>query len=76
MKKKLKKVCWMLSLLILFGSVVLKAAIPVEERAALVALYNSTNGDSWYYNGGWKTPPLEADGFGAIGSEGTWPGIT
>ncbi len=49
-------------------------AIPSYERAALIALYNSTNGDSWRYNTGWKDGTLEADGFGPIGSEGTWYG--
>ena len=33
------------------------AAIPAAERQALIALYNSTNGDSWLNNGGWN-PPL------------------
>jgi hypothetical protein len=46
------------------------------ERQALIALYNYTNGDSWWINSGWKDPPLEPDGFAAIGSEGTWYGIT
>ena len=30
------------------------AAIPAAERQALIALYNSTNGDSWSENSGWK----------------------
>ncbi len=54
----------------------LQGAIPPSERAALIALYNATNGDNWYVNTGWKTEPLESDGFGPIGSEGTWKGIT
>ena len=28
----------------------LNGAIPASERAALIALYNATNGDNWYYN--------------------------
>ena len=36
-----------------------RAQIPPQERVALIALYNSTNGDSWYDNTGWKTPPLD-----------------
>ncbi|MCX6583611.1 MAG: hypothetical protein NT166_25840 [Candidatus Aminicenantes bacterium] len=32
--------------------------IPASERAALIALYNSTNGDSWTNNSGWKPPPF------------------
>ena len=47
-----------------------------KERAALIALYSSTNGDHWINNSGWKTPPLEVDGFGAYGSEGSWFGVT
>jgi Leucine-rich repeat (LRR) protein len=51
------------------------AAIPALERAALIALYNSTNGDNWYYNYGWKTLPLAGDGFAMPGTEGNWYGI-
>jgi Leucine-rich repeat (LRR) protein len=50
-------------------------AIPASERAALIALYNSTNGDNWYYNKGWKTPPLHTDGFAMPGTEGSWQGV-
>jgi len=39
------------------------------ERAALMALYNATNGDDWFNNTGWKTPPLAADGFAYPGTE-------
>ena len=49
--------------------------IPAKERAALIAFYNAANGDSWTDHSGWKTPPLEADGFAAYGSEGTWYGV-
>ncbi|MDQ1352707.1 MAG: hypothetical protein QG657_3013 [Acidobacteriota bacterium] len=52
------------------------AAIPSQERAALIALYNSTNGDNWTNSSGWKTPPLAADGFALPGTENTWYGIT
>jgi hypothetical protein len=54
----------------------LKAAIPASERAALIALYNSTIGDNWDDNSGWKGNKDESDGFSQIGSEGTWYGIT
>ena len=50
--------------------------IPQHERQALAAFYNSTGGDSWTNKTGWKEPPLEADGFAAYGSEGTWFGVT
>lgn len=51
-------------------------AIPASERAALIALYNSTNGDSWDTNTNWKDNNNEPDGFSKIGTEGTWHGIT
>jgi len=42
-----------------------------EERGALIALYNSTNGDGWNNNTGWKTPPLADDGFALPGTGNT-----
>ena len=65
-----------LLIVLFFFSCFTYGAIPAEERAALIALYNSTNGDGWTDNSGWKDEPLEADGFGPIGSEDTWYGIT
>jgi len=53
----------------------IQGAIPALEREALIALYNSTNGDSWTDNSGWKTPPLDTDGFAMPGTENTWHGI-
>jgi Leucine-rich repeat (LRR) protein len=50
-------------------------AIPSQERAALIALFNSTNGDNWTNKSGWKTPPLAGDGFALPGTENTWQGI-
>ena len=50
-------------------------SIPVTERAALIAFYDSTNGDSWTNNAGWRTPPLHTDGFAMPGTEGAWFGI-
>lgn len=60
------------SLLLLLGSVLLfpsfcLANIPLSERDALIALYNSTNGPSWTNNSGW---------LGAPGTENTWYGVT
>lgn len=52
------------------------ADIPPSERAALIALYNSTTGDSWTDNTSWKTPPLDVDGFAMPGTENTWYGVT
>ncbi len=51
-------------------------AVPADERAALIALYNGTNGDNWTDKDGWKGNNNEADGFSQTGSEGTWHGIT
>ena len=39
------------------------AQIPATERAALIDLYNNANGDEWADNSGWKTLPLDVDGF-------------
>ncbi|MCP5050355.1 MAG: hypothetical protein GY940_24540, partial [bacterium] len=70
---------WGIVLTVLFfvstAAVPLQAAIPAEERAALIALYNATNGDGWNDNSGWKTPPLDADGFAMPGTEESWYGI-
>ncbi|MDQ1351873.1 MAG: hypothetical protein QG657_2179, partial [Acidobacteriota bacterium] len=51
-------------------------AIPASERAALIAIYNSTDGDNWAEKNGWKTAPLDTDGFAMPGTEGDWFGVT
>ncbi len=43
-----------------------QAAIPQSERDVLIALYDSTNGDSWTDNSGWN---------GAPGTECAWFGV-
>ena len=43
------------------------AAIPTSEREALVALYQSTNGNAWTDKTNW---------LGAAGTECTWYGVT
>jgi hypothetical protein len=50
-------------------------AITQQEREALIALYNSTAGDSWTDISGWKTPPLAADGFAMPDTECSWYGV-
>jgi len=50
--------------------------IPALERQALIAIYNATAGDSWNNSYGWKTPPLDPDGFAMPGTEGNWAGMT
>ncbi len=52
------------------------ANIPALERAALIGLYISTNGDAWSNKTGWKTAPLDSDGFAMPGTENTWYGVT
>ena len=58
-----------------FVSILGFGAIPQIERAALIALYNSTGGGDWTENSGWKTPPLDTDGFAMPGTEGDWDGV-
>lgn len=54
----------------------LTRAITAEERSALIDLYKSTNGDNWTNNSGWKSRPLESDGFARRGTENSWYGIS
>ena len=67
-----------ISFVVLFGGAFGEAyaAIPTSERAALIALYNSTNGDNWSDNSGWKDPPLDGDGFSKSGTECNWHGVS
>ena len=41
----------------------------------MIAFYQAMDGDHWANNSGWKTAPLEVDGFAAHGSEGGWFGL-
>jgi len=74
MSKKIVRGIFFMS--VVFFSSFVYGAIPPEERAVLITLYQATNGDNWSYNIGWKEGVLESDGFGSIGSEDTWAGIT
>lgn len=49
--------------------------IPQAERDALIALYNSTNGDSWTNNTNWRKPG-DPSQFNDRGTENTWFGVT
>ncbi len=71
-----RKIVFILVLVSLILPTAVRGAIPASERAALIALYNSTNGDGWKDNSGWKTPPLDTDGFAMPGTENTWHGVT
>lgn len=75
--KSFFKTCFMCIVFFSFFSVAGYAAdpVPAEERAALIALYNSTDGDNWHNNSGWKTSPLHTDGFAMPGTEDSWYGI-
>ncbi len=46
--------------------------LPASERNALIALYNSTNGDLWDNNYGWKK---EDGSFSDEGTEADWYGV-
>jgi len=70
---------WLLVLFLIAviqGSILNYGAIPASERAALISLYNSTNGDGWSASvkRNWKKAPLHTDGFSMPGTEGNWGG--
>lgn len=50
--------------------------IPWSQRQALRSLYQAMDGDNWKSEcrAGFKTPPLESDGFSKEGTENTWGG--
>ncbi|MCP4711620.1 MAG: hypothetical protein GY869_23625, partial [Planctomycetes bacterium] len=73
--KNLKLIVLTIAAITFFLSTASMAAIPAEERAALIALYNSTDGDNWTNKSGWKGNNPESDGFSQIGSEDSWYGI-
>ncbi len=75
MKKRAILTIVAFTVLVLLFSGFIHGAIPASERAALVALYKSTDGDHWMDNRGWKTPPLHTDGFAMPGTEGSWFGV-
>jgi Leucine-rich repeat (LRR) protein len=49
------------------------ALLPASERAALIAIYNQTQGDTWTNRSNWRLNPTT---FNIEGSEGTWFGVT
>ncbi|MCP4220554.1 MAG: S8 family serine peptidase [bacterium] len=55
------------------GTFSIAVPIPLSQRDALIALYNSTNGDTWTSAQNWKD---ENGSFNAPGTETTWEGIT
>ncbi|MCX6580378.1 MAG: Ig-like domain-containing protein [Candidatus Aminicenantes bacterium] len=71
-----KRVCLLFLFVLVSAAIFNYGAIPASERAALIALYNYTDGDHWRNNNGWKTPPLAEDGFAMPGTENNWSGIT
>jgi Leucine-rich repeat (LRR) protein len=73
--KQLKSLIFIILIALSINSAVY-GAIPASERAALIALYNSTNGNGWTDNSGWKAAPVDADGFAMPGTENTWKGVS
>src|SRR6185312_345234 len=59
-------VCGVVALLGATGAAPAGAAIPAAERAALIALYNSSGGPAWINSNGWN---------GAAGTECDWDGV-
>ncbi len=51
------------------------AAISLSERAALIRIYEQTNGDGWIDRSGWKEGNLDSDGFALSGTEHEWNGV-
>src|SRR5438552_640893 len=66
----LAKACWQILLVLVFAGLVipipLHPAVPAQERDALIALYNSTDGANWKKKTHW---------LGAVGTECTWYGV-
>jgi len=71
----LSKSLWSVIVAVFLLSLPANAQVPQIERDALIALYNSTRGDLWTENTGWKTEPLHTDGFAMPGTECTWFGV-
>jgi len=67
MKIRVFILCGLFLLYLIFPGMV-SGAVPAAERVALIALYNSTSGAGWSDNSGWKTAPLDADGFAMPGT--------
>ena len=71
---------WLACACLMLGPVlhVAHAAIPAEERDALIALYASTNGDAWVNNSNWCAGACPSSGepvFDDPGTECGWAGI-
>jgi Leucine-rich repeat (LRR) protein len=68
MKIYIKSFCYVIIFFFLFFNFFvpqLSAQVLEQDSLALIALYDSTNGDTWGNNSGWKTGPVS-----------TWHGIT
>ena len=61
-----------LTVVILGSATSVRADIPTSERNALIALYNSTNGDGWINRANWKVGGVV---FNTPGTECTWRGV-
>ena len=65
-RRLMRILTWFLGLTALAWCITTTGAIPAGERAALIDLYNSTNGATWSTKTNWN---------GAPGTECTWYGV-
>ena len=65
-RRLMRILTWFLGLTALAWCITTTGAIPAGERAALIDLYNSTNGATWNTKTNWN---------GAPGTECTWYGV-
>ena len=65
-RRLMRILTWFLGLTALAWCITTTGAIPAGERAALIDLYNSTNGATWSIKTNWN---------GAPGTECTWYGV-
>jgi hypothetical protein len=64
---------------LLITSSTVHAGIPQSERDVLIAIYDSMNGDAWFYSTNWCAGTCPTSGtavFNAAGTECTWQGVT
>jgi len=64
-----------ITLLLFCVNLVFAQSLSNQERAALIEIYQSLNGEQWENGASWKTSPLGDDGFSQAGSENSWYGL-
>ena len=72
----LRRCVLLVGILMMFPAIDSMAGLPASEKAALVALYNSTDGDNWTNNEGWlgEYGPCGEDSSGCIERD-EWYGV-